>query len=193
MRTFRTCIIIVISITIVNLTDAWKLVPEARAAQMISPWIDLKYLLSRDWVYSIGSWRLIAFLLSTLLILDSKNKEPLKRGSYWTLFFVFGFELYRFFLNFNKDNYFYIHLFAMPSMFVIAAIIKFDDHQGVWFEIKQRFSVVNNWYYNGWQTSHFNYLHKEMPVVKQGSVRVIEREPRPRFQQTTERQLSPIL
>jgi hypothetical protein len=192
MTTTRTCIILALSFFLIVSTDVWHMIPEKEAARQINPWLDLNYPLSKDWVYNFFTMKAAPWLLSMICVIDSRGKDSLKRAAYWTLLLFFSHEMFRFFLNFNKDNYFWIHLLTLPIFFLIVAFIGYDNKKDLRRSIAE---TCINWYRSGWKTCHYYYLEPRKPVrkVQEREIRMPAPEPKPRYQHIAERNYSPII
>lgn len=141
MTTTRTYIIVALCAFLPPLIDAWKLIPEDVAGTQINIWLDFDFPMYADWVASLGTWRVIAFIMSLIMVIDSRGKDPIKKGFYWTLLIIFSFEIYRYLLNCSKDNYFYIYFFTPSLPFLIAAAIRYHKRNDIVFSVKR-------WFYN---------------------------------------------
>jgi hypothetical protein len=190
MTTTRTLIILGIVALLFPLNEAYKIMPEKEANTLVNYWIGFDFPLSKDWFVKFLCLQLSLLFSSVAMVLLSKGKDHLIKAACWIWMSFNIWEVYRFFLNFSKDNYMILYLCIPTVFFVVAAIIKYNARHDIAFMIRTRF---NNWYWSGWKTHHYFYLEEKKPIRKVQEHEIRMPEPKPRYQHVAERNCSPII
>ncbi len=147
MITTRTCIIAALCGIVPLLSEAWHNVSEPE--KQIDVWSGIDYKMSKDWVWLFVGYKLAPWLMAVIAVIDSKGKDPIKRALYWTLLIFFSWEIYRFFLNFCKDNYFYIYFLTYPVVFLICMVIRYDNKNDIRRSIRKALTMNYQCIYTG--------------------------------------------
>lgn len=142
--TLRTSIALALSALLFHIMDAWKLIPEHEAVQQIDGFIGIDYTLTKEWYYTFVTYNVVPWILSLILVIDAKGKEPMKRAMYWILLGFFSFELIRFFYNFKKDNFFYYYLFIPSLFFLLSALFRHHAKYDLIFQVKEMFRKLRS-------------------------------------------------
>jgi hypothetical protein len=166
--TTRSYIILALLSALFPLNEAYKILSTAEATKTINIWWGLDFPLTKDWFVKFLCLQVALLISSAVNLLMCKGKEPIVRSMCWLWFAFNVFELDRFFLNFNKDNYMVVYFLLPTLFFLIAAIIKHHSKYDIVYQVRSAInkSSINDWYYNGWKVGHYNYLNDDECTLK---------------------------